>query len=58
MKKYKGVVLFDYDYTTVDQDDGILTASAKTIESLQKLKENGYLTMLCSGRSKRFFGGR
>lgn len=54
MKKYKGVVLFDYDYTTVDQDDGILTASAKTIESLQKLKENGYLTMLCSGRSKRF----
>ena len=54
MGKYKGVVLFDYDFTTVDRDDGILVASQKTIESLNKLKENGYLTMLCSGRSKRF----
>ena len=46
--------MFDYDFTTVDRDDGILVASQKTIESLNKLKENGYLTMLCSGRSKRF----
>lgn len=54
MGKYKGVVLFDYDFTTVDKDAGVFTASQKTIESLEKLKENGYLTMLCSGRSKRF----
>lgn len=54
MKEYKGVVFFDYDGTTVDEVDKIKTATPKTVESLQKLKENGYLTMLCSGRTKRF----
>ena len=55
MGKYKGVVLFDYDFTTVDRDDGILVASQKTIESLNKLKENGYLTMLCSRAEANVF---
>ncbi|MBS7008089.1 HAD family hydrolase [Anaerostipes sp.] len=54
MKKYKGIVFFDYDGTTVDDTDGINKATKKTIESLEKLKGNGYLTMLCSGRSRRF----
>lgn len=54
MKQYKGVVFFDYDGTTVDEVDRIATATPKTVESLKKLKENGYLTMLCSGRTKRF----
>ncbi|WP_274954737.1 HAD-IIB family hydrolase, partial [Anaerostipes butyraticus] len=54
MGKYRGVVLFDYDFTTVDKEEGVPCASPKTIESLERLKENGYLTMLCSGRSKRF----
>ncbi|MDO4170010.1 MAG: HAD family hydrolase [Lachnospiraceae bacterium] len=54
MKKYKGIVFFDYDGTTVDEVDKIKTATPKTRESLQKLKENGYLTMLCSGRTKKF----
>lgn len=54
MKQYKGVVFFDYDGTTIDEEENITAATPKTIESLQKLKENGYLTMLCSGRSKRF----
>ncbi|WP_287478515.1 HAD-IIB family hydrolase [Anaerostipes sp.] len=54
MGKYRGVVLFDYDFTTVDKDEGVPAASPKTIESLERLKENGYLTMLCSGRTKRF----
>lgn len=54
MKQYKGVVFFDYDGTTVDEVDRIKTATEKTVESLKKLKENGYLTMLCSGRTKRF----
>lgn len=54
MKKYKGVVFFDYDGTTVDEVDHIPTATPKTRKSLQKLKENGYLTMLCSGRTARF----
>ena len=54
MKKYKGVVFFDYDGTTVDEVDEIKTATPTTVESLNKLKENGYLTMLCSGRTQRF----
>ena len=54
MNKYKGVVFFDYDGTTVDEVDDIATATPKTVESLNKLKENGYLTMLCSGRTHRF----
>lgn len=54
MEEYKGVVFFDYDGTTIDEAENIMAATPKTVESLQKLKENGYLTMLCSGRSKRF----
>ena len=42
MKKYKGVVFFDYDGTTVDEVDEIATATPKTAESLNKLKENYY----------------
>lgn len=54
MKDYKGIVFLDYDGTTVDEVDRIKSATPKTVESLCKLKENGYLTMLCSGRTKRF----
>lgn len=54
MKKYKGIVFFDYDGTTVDDTDHINRATKRTIESLGKLEKNGYLTMLCSGRSRRF----
>jgi hydroxymethylpyrimidine pyrophosphatase-like HAD family hydrolase len=54
MGKYKGVVFFDYDYTTIDESNQIMTATKKTVQSLEKLKKNGYLTLLCSGRSKRF----
>ena len=53
MKKYKGVIFFDYDGTTVDEVDEIKTATPTTVESLNKLKENGYLTMLCSVRTQR-----
>ena len=42
MSKYKGVVFFDYDGTTVDEVDEIKTATPTTVESLNKLKENGY----------------
>lgn len=54
MKKYNGIVFFDYDFTTIDAAAGVYTASPKTRESMEKLRQNGYLTMLCSGRSKRF----
>ena len=33
MKKYKGVVFFDYDGTTVDEVDEIKTATPTTVES-------------------------
>ena len=54
MKQYQGVVFFDYDFTTIDAEEQILTATPTTKRSLEKLQNNGYLTMLCSGRSKRF----
>lgn len=54
MKTYKGVVFFDYDFTLMDKTQQILTATPRTVESVEQLKANGYLTMLCSGRSKRF----
>ena len=50
MKKYKGVVFFDYDGTTVDEVDEIKTATPTTVESLNKLKENDkFLSVYQSG---------
>ncbi|MDD4370498.1 MAG: HAD family hydrolase [Anaerostipes sp.] len=54
MKQYKGIVFFDYDGTTVDEVDRIKTATPKTKEALERLQKNDYLTMLCSGRTRRF----
>ena len=42
MKKYKGIVFFDYDGTTVDDAENIRKATKKTIESLDRLKKNGF----------------
>ena len=36
MKKYKGVVFFDYDGTTVDEVDEIKTATPTTVESFKR----------------------
>lgn len=47
---YKGVVFFDYDGTMVDESDNISKPTEKTIKSFKKLKENGYMTAICSGR--------
>ncbi len=47
---YKGVVFFDYDGTMVDESDNISKPTEKTIESFQKLRDNGYMTAVCSGR--------
>ena len=52
MKKYKGVVFFDYDGTTVDEVDEIKTATPTTVESLNKLKENGIQYSLVEGWKK------
>lgn len=47
---YKGVVFFDYDGTMVDESDNISKPTEKTIESFKKLRDNGYMTAICSGR--------
>ena len=47
---YKGVVFFDYDGTMVDESDKISKPTQKTLESFQKLKSNGYMVAICSGR--------
>lgn len=52
MKKYKGIVFFDVDGTLIDCFKGITKPTEATRESIKKLKENGYLTMLATGRSK------
>ncbi|MEE1312449.1 MAG: HAD family hydrolase [Lachnospiraceae bacterium] len=51
MLKSKGLLLFDYDGTLVDGSIGIHEMSEKTVEALTKARENGYLTVLSSGRS-------
>ena len=48
----KGVVFFDVDKTLIDWEIGINEPTEKTRESINKLKENGYLTMLATGRPK------
>lgn len=51
MLNSKGLLLFDYDGTLVDGSIGIHEISQKTQEALNKARENGYLTVLASGRS-------
>ncbi len=49
---YKGIVFFDYDGTMVDESDKISLPTAKTLESFRKLRNNGYMTAVCSGRAR------
>lgn len=48
----KGVVFFDVDKTLIDWEVGINEPTESTRESIKKLNENGYLTMLATGRPK------
>jgi len=54
MNKYKGVVFFDVDGTLIDYLKGIKSPTEKTRESINKLKEAGYLTILATGRPMSF----
>lgn len=54
MKNYKGAVFFDYDGTLTDVTEGIYKPTQITKESIEKLKENGYFTCLCTGRGKSY----
>ena len=49
---YKGAIFFDYDGTLTDENAGIYYPTPKTIDSLEKLRANGYATFLATGRMK------
>lgn len=48
----KGIVFFDVDGTLIDWTKGIYAPTKNTKEAINKLKENGYLTVLATGRPK------
>jgi len=48
----KGIVFFDVDGTLIDWTKGISKPTESTKKSIKKLKENGYITMLATGRPK------
>ncbi len=50
--KYKGAVFFDADGTIVDGRFGIYTPTEATLETVKKLKRNGFLTALSTGRAR------
>ncbi|MGG5460618.1 HAD family hydrolase [Clostridium sp. B9] len=54
MENLKGIVFFDVDGTLIDYNNKISKPSQKTKEAITKLKENGYLTMLATGRPMSF----
>ncbi|WP_288221560.1 HAD family hydrolase [uncultured Clostridium sp.] len=50
--KNKGIVFFDVDGTLIDWTKKIYAPTKATKEAVEKLKENGYLTILATGRPK------
>lgn len=48
----KGVVFFDVDGTLIDWTKKIYSPTKATKDSIVKLRENGYLTILATGRPK------
>lgn len=52
IQKPKGIVFFDVDGTLVDERANIFRPTEVTKKSIQKLKENGYLTGIATGRAK------
>lgn len=49
---YRGAVFFDMDGTLVDGAAGVMEPSQKTRAAIAKLRENGYLAALATGRAK------
>lgn len=56
MIAYKGLVFFDSDGTITDAAEKISKPTQETINSLKKLRENGYLAILATGRNKSYAG--
>lgn len=50
--KHKGVVFFDVDGTLIDWTKKIYAPTKVTKDAIIKLRENGYLTILATGRPK------
>lgn len=48
----KGIVFFDVDGTLIDWTKEIFTPTKATKSAIEKLRENGYLTILSTGRPK------
>lgn len=48
----KGIVFFDVDGTLIDWSKKVYSPTKATREAISKLKENGYLTFLATGRPK------
>lgn len=49
---YKGIVFFDYDGTLADEEEGIFSPTQETCQAIKKMSENGYLSVLATGRAK------
>ncbi len=49
--KYKGAVFFDYDGTLADENRGIHMPTEATRRAICRLRENGYLAILATGRA-------
>lgn len=47
----KGLVLYDYDGTLVDERDAIYVPTQKTRAAISKLQDQGYLCVLATGRA-------
>lgn len=52
MKKYNGAVFFDFDGTLVDEKEHIYIPTDETKRSIEKLKSNGYMTCIATGRAR------
>lgn len=52
MKQYKGAVFFDVDGTLVDERLKIYHPTPKTAEAIGRLRENGYLAGIATGRAR------
>lgn len=51
---YSGAVFFDYDGTLTDEALGIDKPTEATVNSIKKLRENGFFVCLATGRAKYY----
>ena len=53
-KKYKGAVFFDIDGTLIELARGIHLPPPSAAEGVARLRENGYLTAIATGRAEAY----